>query len=78
MMDNMSQVDMDLLVARHQNMQDNLALDLSRNNLAAADSLSRIQISMQRAQADLDAEASIMLKPGCLLCRNLLQCLGLN
>ena len=63
LMDNMSQVDMDLLVARHQNMQDNLALDLSRNNLAAADSLSRIQISMQRAQADLDAEASIMLKP---------------
>ena len=63
LMDNMSQVDMDLLVARHQNMQDNLALELSRNNLEAADSLSRVQISMQRAQADLDAEASIMLKP---------------
>ena len=63
LMNNMSQVDMDLLVARHQNMQDNLALELSRNNLEAADSLSRVQISMQRAQADLDAEASIMLKP---------------
>ena len=58
-----AQVDMDLLVARHQNMQDNLALELSKNNLVAADSLNRKQIAMQRLQADLDAEASIMLKP---------------
>lgn len=58
-----AQVDMDLLVSRHQNMQDNLALELSKNNLVAADSLNRKQIAMQRLQADLDAEASIMLKP---------------
>ena len=58
-----AQVDMDLLVLRHENMQDNLALELSKNNLVAADSLSRKKIAMQRLQADLDAEASIMLKP---------------
>ena len=57
------QVDMDLLVARQQNMQDNLALELSQNNLVAADSLNRRQIAMQRVQADIEAEASIMLKP---------------
>ena len=57
------QIDMDLLVARFQNMQDNLALELSKNNLIASDKLNRIQIQMQRAQADLQAEASIMLKP---------------
>ena len=57
------QVDMDLLVSRHQNMQDNLALELSKNNLVAADSLNRKEIALQRLQADLDAEASIMLKP---------------
>ncbi len=57
------QVDMDLLVARQQNMQDNLALELSENNLVAADSLNRSQIAMQRLQADIDAEANIMLKP---------------
>ena len=54
---------MDLLLSRQENMQDNLALDLSKNNLLAADSLTRQQISLQRAQADLDAEASILLKP---------------
>ena len=58
-----AQVDMDLLVSRHQNMQDNLALELSKNNLVAADRLNRTQISMQRVQADIEAEASIMLKP---------------
>ena len=58
-----SQVDMDLLVSRTQNMQDNLALELSGNNLIAADTLNRQQIKIQRAQADLEAEASIMLKP---------------
>ncbi len=58
-----AQVDMDLLVSRHQNMQDNLALELSRNNLVAADSLTRRQIEMQRIQADIEAEANIMLKP---------------
>ena len=58
-----AQVDMDLLVSRHQNMQDNLALELSRNNLVAADSLTRRQIDMQRIQADIEAEANIMLKP---------------
>lgn len=58
-----AQIDMDLLLSRHQNMQDNLALELSKNNLVAADKLSRIGIKMQRAQADLEAEASIMLKP---------------
>jgi len=63
LMSGTSQVDMDLLLSRQENMQDNLALDLSRNNLMAADSLTRQQISMQRAQADLDAEASILLKP---------------
>lgn len=62
MMD-IGQVDMDLLLSRQQNMQDNLALELSKNNLIAADTLTRQQIAMQRAQADLDAEASIMLKP---------------
>ena len=58
-----SQVDMDLLSSRYQNMQDNLALELSGNNLVAADKLSRQQIKMQRVQADLDAEASVLLKP---------------
>ena len=43
--------------------RDNLALDLSQNNLVASDQLTRNQIKMQRAQADLDAEASILLKP---------------
>jgi hypothetical protein len=57
------QIDMDLLVSRFQNMQDNLALELSKNNLVASDKLNRVQIQMQRAQADLQAEASIMLKP---------------
>lgn len=57
------QVDMDLLVARQQNMQDNLALELSQNNLVAADALNRRQIAMQRVQADIEAENSIMLKP---------------
>lgn len=63
LMSDSSQVDMDLLLSRQENMQDNLALDLSKNNLLAADSLTRQQISLQRAQADLDAEASILLKP---------------
>ena len=63
LMSETSQVDMDLLVSRQENMQENLALELSRNNLAAADSLSRRQIDLQRAQADLDAEASVLLKP---------------
>ena len=58
-----SQVDMDLLSSRYQNMQDNLALELSGNNLVAADRMSRQQIKMQRVQADLDAEASVLLKP---------------
>jgi|TARA_Y100000015_G_scaffold6338_1_gene5787 hypothetical protein len=58
-----SQVDMDLLSSRYQNMQDNLALQLSGNNLVAADRMSRQQIKMQRLQADLDAEASVLLKP---------------
>ena len=63
LMNGVSQVDMELLTSRHQNMQDNLALELSGNNLVAADRLSRRQIKMQRLQADLDAEASILLKP---------------
>ena len=62
MMD-VGQIDMDLLVSRQQNMQDTLALELSKNNLIAADTLSRQAIKMQRVQADLDAEANIMLKP---------------
>lgn len=57
------QIDMDLLVARVENMQDNLALDLSKNNLVAADSLNRTKIKMQRLQSDLEAEANLMLKP---------------
>ena len=56
-------IDMDILVARQENMQNNLALELTKNNLIAADKLTRQQIQMQRLQADLDAEASIMLKP---------------
>lgn len=57
------QIDMDLLVSRQQNMQDNLALELSKNNLVASDRLNRQQIKMQRLQADIDAEARILLKP---------------
>ena len=63
LMNNLEQVDMELLVAKQQNAMDNLALSLSENNLVASDQLTRSQIKMQRAQADLDAEASIMLKP---------------
>ena len=63
LMNNLEQVDMELLVAKQQNAMDNLALDLSQNNLVASDQLTRTQIKMQRAQADLDAEASILLKP---------------
>ena len=63
LMNNLEQVDMELLVAKQQNAMDNLALDLSQNNLVASDQLTRNQIKMQRAQADLDAEASILLKP---------------
>ena len=63
LMNNLEQVDMELLVSKQQNAMDNLALDLSQNNLVASDQLTRNQIKMQRAQADLDAEASILLKP---------------
>lgn len=63
LMTDMSQVDMDVLFARQQNLQDKIAIDLSRNNLVAADRLSRQQITLQRAQADMDAQASILAKP---------------
>ena len=63
LMTDTAQIDMDLMVSRMQNMQDNLALELSENNLIASDKLTRQMIAMQRAQADLQAEASIMLKP---------------
>lgn len=57
------QIDMDLLLAKHQNMQDNLALDLTENNLLASDRLTRQQLDLQRQQSDLDAEAMVLLKP---------------
>jgi hypothetical protein len=63
LMSDTKQIDMDLLVSKMQNMQDNLALELSKNNLIAADTLNRQQISLQRQQADLQAQASVMLKP---------------
>lgn len=63
LMTDVGQIDMDLLVSRQQNMQDTLALELSKNNLVAFDRLNRQQIKMQRLQADLEAEANLMLKP---------------
>lgn len=58
-----AQIDMDLLVTDQEKLQDDLAFELSKNNLAAADALTRQQIKMARAQADINAEANLMLKP---------------
>ena len=58
-----AQIDMDLLVTDQQKLQDDLAFELSKNNLAAADAMTRQQIKMARAQADINAEANLMLKP---------------
>ncbi|QDP67907.1 MAG: hypothetical protein Unbinned8622contig1003_47 [Prokaryotic dsDNA virus sp.] len=63
LMSDTAQIDLDLLVASQQNLMDKLAFDLRENNLVAADSLTRTQIKMQRVQADLQAEANMMLKP---------------
>ena len=58
-----AQVDMDLLVLNQQKLQDDLAASLSESNLMAADAMSRQKIKMARAQADINAEANLMLKP---------------
>lgn len=56
-------VDMDLLALTQEKLQDDLARQLTRNNLVAADTMTRQKIKMDRAQADLVAEANLMLKP---------------
>lgn len=58
-----AQVDMELLVLNQQKLQDDLAASLTENNLMAADTMSRQKIKMARAQADINAEANLMLKP---------------
>ena len=58
-----AQIDMDLLVLNQEKLQDDLAASLSKNNLMAADTMSRQKIKMARAQADINAVANLMLKP---------------
>lgn len=63
LMSDTAQIDMELLLKSQQNLMDKLAFDLRENNLVAADRLTRTQIQMQRIQADMEAEANMMLKP---------------
>ena len=58
-----AKIDMDLLVLNQQKLQDDLAASLTENNLMAADTMSRQKIKMARVQADINAEANLMLKP---------------
>ena len=58
-----AQIDMDLLVLNQEKLQDDLAASLTKNNLMAADTMSRQKIKMARAQADINAAANLMLKP---------------
>ena len=44
-------------------MQDDLAFDLTENNLVSADTFTRLNIDMDRDQADLDALARVLVKP---------------
>ena len=58
-----AKIDLDLLLANQQKMQDDFAATMSENNLDAANLLTRQKIKMARVQADLEAEANLMLKP---------------
>ena len=58
-----AKVDLDLLLTNQQKAQDDLAATLTENNLDASDSMNRTKIKMARVQADLEAEANLMIKP---------------
>ena len=58
-----AKIDLDLLQRQQQLNIDDFAFEMTRNNLLAADQFSRRQIQLQRLQADIDAEANLLLKP---------------
>ena len=57
------QVDMELLVNAQQKLQDDLAFDLTEQNLVSADTFTRLNIEIDRAQNDFDALARVLQKP---------------
>lgn len=57
------QADLDLAKLDFQLEFDRAKIEASRNNLRAKDSIVRKQISLQKMQADMNAQASIMAKP---------------
>lgn len=56
-------IDLELMSKKMQLDIDQFAFEMTSNNLLAADQFSRKQIAMQRRQADMQAEANLMLKP---------------
>ena len=58
-----AKIDLDVVARQQQLNIEEFAFDMTSNNLLAADTFSRKQIQMQRLQADIEAEASLMLKP---------------
>ena len=58
-----AKLDLDMVQRQQQLNMENFAMELTKNNLVAADRFTRRQIQMQRLQADIDAEANLMLKP---------------
>lgn len=58
-----AKIDLDLLQRQQQLNIDDFAFEMTKNNLLAADQFTRRQIQMQRLQADIDAEANLLLKP---------------
>ena len=59
-----AKIDLDTVQRQQQLNMENFAFEMTKNNLLAADQFTRKQIQMQRLQADIDAEANLMLKPG--------------
>ena len=58
-----AKIDLDVVARQQQLNIEEFAFDMTSNNLLAADTFSRKQIQMQRLQADIEAEANLMLKP---------------
>lgn len=56
-------IDLNLTQLNGQLEMDRLQMKATRDNLSAADALSRKRIMLERQQADIEAEASIRLKP---------------
>ena len=58
-----AKIDLDTVQRQQQLNIENFAFEMTKNNLLAADQFTRKQIQMQRLQADIDAEANLLLKP---------------